>query len=441
MSKRLARRRRRAIVIGAFVIAGGLALSVLALVSQHGVPFAARTQLRAAFVDVGSLRNGDDVRIANVRVGYVQNIELVKSQNPVSGSSTQPVATILLDNERPVYNNAQAITASVGARSALGQKFIELNPGDVSAGLLPKDALIPATETSGAQELSDVLAVLDLPTRQSIGSTVRNVGGGLAGHGADLNAAFNAAPDVLPDLGVVSDALSINNGRDFASLLRSTNELSLSFAGRQQQIGQLLGKLDKTFGALNADNGQALAATLQTAPEALRKARGALQSLDAPLADTAVAARDLRPGAESLGRATPDVRGVFREGKPPLDKVPGVSDDARPALSDLRDVASDARPLAPMLTKTFGRGGNLAQSIAPFSPEAELFFTNATDALKNGNDNYRWLRFVPLAPTAENGDGALPFRDPLQSRDPYPAPGGAAQQRQQIPGVGGVLGR
>ncbi|HEX4258625.1 MAG TPA: MlaD family protein [Streptosporangiaceae bacterium] len=431
-------------MLGAGVLIFFVALVTLSLVSQQGLPFAPRTTVKAAFEDVGALRTGDDVRIANVRVGYVQQVDLVDATNAPNGQSKLAVAILRLDGERPVYNNAQAITASVGARSALGQKFVELNPGDPSTGLLPADKVVPPVHTIGAQEISDVLAVLDEPTRQAIGSFVRNVGGGLAGHGQDFNLAAASFPDVLPDLGTVSSAFANNGGRDTAALLRSTNELATSFQGRQEQIGQLLGKLDRTFAGFNADNGAPLADILQTAPDSLRQTRAALVSLDGPLATTSVAARELQPGGRSLGQATPDFRGFLGDSRAPLDKVPGVSDDARGPLDDLKGTFDDAHPLAPMLTDAFGRGGPLAQLISPFSPEASLFFTNATDALKNGNDNYHWLR-VDTGVESEAATDAIsaPIRNPLGGRDPYPAPGEAAKQYQGLPGGArtGVTGR
>jgi phospholipid/cholesterol/gamma-HCH transport system substrate-binding protein len=434
MASRLERRRRRAVLYGGIVIAFFLGLVGLSLVSQHGLPFAPRTQVRAAFSDVGSLRQGDDVRIANVRVGYVKDIELMKGYNP-SGSSTVSVATLLFDHERPVYNNAQAITASVGARSGLGQKFVEFAPGDPSAGLLPTNKLIAAQRTVGAQELSDLLGVLDLPTRQAIGSVVRNVGGGLAGHSDDLHAAFDSTPYILPDLATVSDDLNINNGRDFASLLHSADELSRSFIGRQQYLGSLLKKLDPTLAAINADDGKALGATLQTAPEALRKTRAALISLDVPLQNTGTAAKNLQPGGRSLGQATPDVRGFLRESPRPLDRVPGVSRAGQPAFEDAASTFHKAQPLAPQLQNVFGRGGAIAQVVSPYSPEVSLFFTYATKALQEGNNNFHWLHFIfdVGSDNATDLPGGV-VRDPLQSRDAYPAPGQAPKQYQAPPG-------
>lgn len=437
MSTRTERRARRAKIYGAGVIIFFVALLVLALSATHGLPFAKRTIVKAAFVDVGSLIPGDDVRIANVRVGYVDKVDLVESKNPVNGAAKQPVLTLKLDNERPVYKNAQAITATVGARSALGQKFVELNPGDPSAGPLPEGYVIPATTTVAAQEIGDLLAVLDLPTRQSIGSFFRNFGGGLVGRGGDFQDGLGALPDILPDLATVSTSLAVDKGRDFASLLHSANDLSTAFTGRQEKIGQLLGKLDATFAALNADNGGALADTLKTAPSALRKTRGALQSLDGPLADTKVAMTELKPGADDLSTAMPQTRGFLRDSPKPLDKVPSFSDSAVPAVKDLTPTFDDLRPLSDQLTRTFSGAGPLAQQVAPYAPELVMFFINAKDALKNGNDNFHWLKFSAIVETSSL-DGSFPARDVTNSRDPYPAPGQAAKQRQWGSLMGGL---
>ncbi|GAA5170805.1 MlaD family protein [Pseudonocardia eucalypti] len=445
MVRRAAARRRRAIFFGFFVFVFFIALTGLSLVSTQGLPFAPRTTVQAAFQDIGSLRTGDDVRIANVRVGYVESVHLRDTTDPNAGQAKEPVAILRLDNERPVYQNAKALTASVGARSALGQKFVELNPGDPSAGLLAPDAVIPAAKTVGAQELSDVLAVLDVPTRQAIGSVVRNVGGGLAGHGHDFNLASDAFPDALPDLGTVSLAFANNGGRDTASLLRSTNDLSVSFAGRQEQIGQLLGKMDKTFAGFNADRGQALEALLKTAPDSLRTTKAALLKLDPALIDTSSAVKELRPGGKALGEATPDFRGFLQESPEPLDKVPGVADDARPALGDLRETFDDLQPLAPMLTKGFARGAPTADKISPYMPEVAGFFTNISQTLTNGNNNYRWLTFIltPQTPQNQATDLIGVVGDPTSNKDPYPAPGEAGKQRTGVPGLNtnGVPGR
>ncbi|WP_239029127.1 MlaD family protein [Pseudonocardia acidicola] len=382
---------------------------------------------KAAFDEVGSLRVGDDVRIASARVGSVDSIQYVNGR---------AVVTMKLDGVRPVYRNSSAMAASVGARSALGQKFVDLDPGSKEAGVLGPDDVIPQRATRGAQEVTDLFNVFDAPTRSALGSTLREVGGGLAGHSQDLRDAFAAAPHVLPDLGTVSRSLTADGGDDLVGLLKSADTLSARFAGQEQQISSLVTNLSATLDGVAVDGAKPFEQTLQKAPDTLAEAKAALDALSPTLADTRTAVTDLRPGAEALGQATPDVRGFLREAVPPLDKVPGVADKAEPAVDQLTGLMADARPLTPRLTQTLRDAAPLLASVAPYSPEISHFFTNVTSALNNGDAAGHWLRIFPIF-SSETLSGTVPVPDPTVARDADPAPGQLEQDRKPNPLLGG----
>lgn len=415
--------RRRAVLIGAVVLLTFAGSLWIALTASQGLPGAPVTEVKAAFTDVGALRVGDDVRIANIRVGRVEDIELVDGK---------PVVTLHFDGDRAIYRNASAVTASVSARSALGQKYVDFSVGDPSAGRLPPGEVVPPAKTESAHELSDVLAVLDDPTRQALGSTIREAGTGAGGHAQDFRQAAGALPTMLPDLGAVSRALAVDSGADLTKLLRATDDLATSFAGRQQELGQLLGQLSTTLGAVAVDDGKPLAAALGKAPDTLTQVRGALQALQGPLASTQQAMRALEPGANALGAATPDLRGVLREGVSPLNKLPGVADQAQPAVDALGRTLTDARPLAPKLSEALSRGKDPLGVLAPYSSEVSLFFSYLTDALSGGDPNAHYLRIYPII-TPETFDGILPVQDPLLSRNVYPAPGESLKDKKTSP--------
>ncbi|HSV41211.1 MAG TPA: MlaD family protein, partial [Nocardioidaceae bacterium] len=112
----LARReaaRKKSVRAGVAALVAVILATVFAVTAQNGlpdyVPGVERTTVRAAFVDTGALRAGDDVRIANVRAGFVDSIDLVDGT---------PVVTMKLDNGDTVYADA---TAQIAARSSLGQ--------------------------------------------------------------------------------------------------------------------------------------------------------------------------------------------------------------------------------------------------------------------------------------------------------------------------------
>jgi phospholipid/cholesterol/gamma-HCH transport system substrate-binding protein len=415
------------VLLGLLVLAVLGGATALAATADQGFPLAGRTVVTAAFDEVGSLRAGDDVRIASARVGTVREVDLRPDQQ-----GPHAVAVLELDGDRAVYRDASVTTASVGARSALGQKFVDLNPGTPGAGRLGTHDVIAARNTRGAQEIGDLVAVFDPPTREAMGATLREVGGGLAGRQDDLHDLLAHAPAGLPALGTVSRTLSADDGRDLTAVLRAADQLAGRFTGREQHIADLTGELDATLAAFAVDRAGPLTDTLNTAPEALRDVRDALDALTPPLADTETAMAELHTGARALGDSVPDVRGVLREGLSPLRRVPGVSHSAEPAVHDLTPVASDLRPLAPRVSRLLGDTSPLLGGLEPYAPEISAFFTNMTSALSGGDAAGHWLRVVPLF-DSQSVDGPIPVPDPTVARNAYPAPGQAERDARLSP--------
>lgn len=414
------RGRSRSVGTGVVVVAVFVAAVVFALNAQGGLPGSTETAVRAAFADVGSLRTGDEVRIGGVRVGQVGEITL---------ENNQAVAELELSGVDKVYRNATATAASVGAKSALGLKYVSLEPGTPEAGEIPPDQVIPPTKTTGAQDITDLLTVLDKPVRDALGSTLRETGRGTAGQGGNLGDALANLPQELPDLAKVSRALSADGGADTTQMLQALDRFSGRFAGRQEQLTALVDNMDTTFDAVNVDGGVPLGGAIERAPATLSDVRGTVNALRQPLADTRSAVTDLREGAQALGEATPDVRGVLREAVPPLDKMPPVANQAVPAVEDLTHVMTDARPLAPRLTRTVRLAADPLATMSPYAPEISDFFTYVSRALSDGDDAGHWARFF-ISVSPELVGGVVPGAPaPLVHRDPYPEPGEAGNQR------------
>lgn len=408
------RSRSRSVRVGTLTVAGAAAVSAFALTAQNGMPDylpgVSRNSVEVQFDDVGALRTGDDVRIANVRAGFVDSIELVDGD---------PVVTLALDDGRAVYDDA---SVTIGARSALGQKYVELNPGTSDAGVLTGP--IPADRAAGSVELDAVLDTLDAKTRTATGTALREIGGGMAGRGTDLNAGLRNLDQNLRDVGTLAQALDSGEGADLTDLLRTSATLASALDGQQGQLAGLTRNTGLTLDALAVDDGQRIEETIGQAPDTLSAVRGALQSLNGPLADTRAAAVSLRPGVEALSAALPDARALLRDAVKPLKKVPGVAEDADPAVRELTPVMADARPMVRDLGVLFARAEAPLDTLAPYSREVLLFFQNAASALGQRDRTGGWLRVYPVV-NVENVIGNLPIRNPLLKRQPYPAPGEA----------------
>lgn len=419
---RVVRQRRRSLALGMIAILLFAGSVVFAVNAQHGMPGTTQLSIQAAFPDVGSLRVGDDVRMSGVRVGRVAEIE---------PGQEEALVELALTDVDSVYRNAEAVTASVGARSALGQRYVSLNPGTPDAGELGEDEVLEAEETAGAEELTELFDVFDEPTRDALGSSLRELGGGMLGHREDIAAALQTLPNALPDVATISRALTAEDGSDTVAMLSAIDDLSARFSGSQQQLADLGSQLDETLASLAVDEGEPLQESLERAPGTLREARAALNTLDEPVRDTEQAMRELQPGATALGDATPDVRGVLRESTEPLNKLPGVSEQAEPAVEDLTGVFSDARPVAPQLTTAMDDLSEPLDILEPYAPEVPGWFDGMKRVLSDGDQNGNWLRFAVVGdPEMVLGTLDSVVEDPTVSREPYPDPGEADVHRE-----------
>jgi phospholipid/cholesterol/gamma-HCH transport system substrate-binding protein len=379
--------------------------------SLGGLPGSSHTYVKAAFADVGTLAVNDEVRDSSVRVGQV---------SAVAFENGHAVVTLQLDGDRPVYRDARA---AVWDQSPLAVKFVELNPGTPAAGPLG-DAVVPQEQTRGSQSLDQLLDVFDPATRDALGSTARELGSGVGGQGQHLNDFLRTSPQLLTDLERISVAASSPQA-DLTGLLQTTDRLAGRFAGRQNEISQLLGQTDQTLRAVNVDGGRPLADSLHQLPHALDQAEQAMTRLNQPLADTDSALTTLQPGADALGRSAGDLRGFLREAVPPVRKIPGVSATAAPAADALATTFADARPLVPPLNQALANALLPLRYLAPYAPEiTALFGQKSALAGHVGDQHYLRLGAALPYPQAQAVLGGLV---PTLPRDPYPAPGQSRQ--------------
>jgi phospholipid/cholesterol/gamma-HCH transport system substrate-binding protein len=408
------RNHQRSLRVGVVSIVALLGLLVFAVTAQNGlpdyVPGVQRTSMDATFANVGALTAGNDVRIADVRVGYVKSIAL---HNGI------PVVSMSLDGSPKVYGNASAI---IRAQSGLGQKYIDINPGTASAGSLPSGG-IPESRTQSATDLNDVLNALDPQTRADTQSLLRAVGGGLDGRGQQLSAGLSALPTDLSAISSISKALSQNQGADLATVLRAANDLSGHLQGQQAALARLVRGTGITLGALGTAKGQPLTTLLNNAPTGLTSLHSALSSLNQPLQDLGAAGVALQPGAAKLAAATPDLRGFLRESIPVLGQVKGFANQAVPAIQSLTPAITRIQPLVTQLALAFLNAQGPLASLAAYRNDVMTFFVRASSALGSGDSAGNWLRLYAL-PSSGVLSGNLPgVRDPLIHRQAYPAPG------------------
>lgn len=408
----------RAGLIVLVLLAGVLYLTFKA---QTGMPFAKTTEVQVLVNDVHSLRANDAVRQNSRRIGRVSEVEY---------QDDAALVTMVLDGDVEVYRDAKV---ELWDLSALATKFVELDPGTPQAGELG-DQPIPASQAADSADLYELLEVLDPETRRATTSMLRNLGGGAAGHGRDLEAFLAQAPGVLGDLASVSGALAAPE-TDLVGLLEDVDALSSRLRGREAELASLVAQSADTLDALAVDSGTPLRASMERLPETLARTDRAMRSLRTPLGDTAAAMRSLEPGAAALGRSEKDLRAFLREAVPVAHDVPGVAELAIPAVEDLTDTFGDARPLAPLVRQAIGDLLTPLRVLAPYSPEmAQLFLRGRSFVSQGPQPGVRYARLGVTPGVNTLLGGLVPSGDVSLPQNQYPRPGEAQHDR-----AGGML--
>jgi phospholipid/cholesterol/gamma-HCH transport system substrate-binding protein len=257
-----------------FTVVIALATGLVALTIAN-VTLTATTRYLARFTDVSGLLVGDDVRIAGVRVGSVDSIELVDRRIAQVGFSIDSQLRV------PV-----SVTASVLYRNLFGQRYLALarGPGPVGQSLAA-GGLIPIEHTTPPLNLT-VLFNGFKPLLVGLDP-------------AQLNRLSWEIVQVLQ-----------GQGGTVESLLASTSSLTKDIADRDQVIGELIANLNAVLDTVNARDEQLSALILQ-----LQRLVSGLAADREPIGQAIV----------SIDQLAGTTAGLLRDARPPLrDDIAGL---------------------------------------------------------------------------------------------------------------------
>ncbi len=205
-------RERNPVVVGATSLLVVVLLVVAAFKADSLPLIGGGDTYYAAFAEAGGLRANDEVRIAGVRVGKVQRIELAGDHVRVA---------FRIDADADFGGDTRA---AIKVKTLLGAMFLALEPaGD---GQLPPGDEIPETRTRSPYDVVDAFS-------------------GLAQRARDVD-----TDQLAQSLGVLAD-LTRNTPEEFRSALRGVSALSSTLASRDEQIGTLLQHLHTVVGVLD----------------------------------------------------------------------------------------------------------------------------------------------------------------------------------------------
>ena len=213
-------RERNPVVVGAVSLAV-IALLILAAFRAQDLPLiGGGDTYYAAFSESGGLKANDEVRIAGVRVGKVESVEL-------DGDHVQ--VTFRVDTPSAFGPDTRA---AIKVKTLLGAMYLALEPaGD---GQLAEGAEIPVDRTSSPYDVVDAFS-------------------GLAKTSERID-----TDRLATSLTTLAD-LTRNTPEEFRSALRGVSALSSNIAARDDQINALLTNLHRVSGVLDERDGDIVA--------------------------------------------------------------------------------------------------------------------------------------------------------------------------------------
>jgi phospholipid/cholesterol/gamma-HCH transport system substrate-binding protein len=208
-----------AIKLGIFILVTTVATGMLA-VTIGNLSFGATKTFKAVFSDATGVTSGDDIRIAGVKVGTVQDVAV--------HDRTQAVVSFEVEDSTAI---TQSTHATIRYRNLVGQRYIALTEGVGQPGSMTEGQTIPLARTTPALDLT-VLFNGFKPLFQALSP-------------ADINKLAYELIQVFQ-----------GEGGTLEGLLRRTASVTNTLADRDDVIGALISNLNRTLETLGARDDQ-----------------------------------------------------------------------------------------------------------------------------------------------------------------------------------------
>jgi virulence factor Mce-like protein len=244
---------------------------------------------RAEFTDVAGLVEGDEVRIAGVRVGQVKGIGL-------TDATDRPTAEVELEVDADVPLPA-TVEATIRYRNLVGQRYIALAEGEGAGGrTLDEGGLIPASQTRPALDLTTLFGGFQ-PLLQALSPADMNrlsfeIIQVFQGEGGTVES-------LLTHVASLSDSLA-DKDAVIGSVIDNLTTVLGSVAARDQQLSDLIVSLQQFVTGLAGDR-EVIFDSLQTIDELASATTGLLEDARAPLAADIQALGDLSGNLADTG--------------------------------------------------------------------------------------------------------------------------------------------
>jgi virulence factor Mce-like protein len=347
---------RRIVAIALLVV--GLP-AVLALSLGASSPTGSDYVVRAVFDNASFLNPGEDVKVAGVKVGQVQRLDVTKDKK----------AAVILDIANTGFAPFHADGhCTIRPQSLIGERYVECTPGTSAAPELPTipkglpgsgQRLLTLDHTSSPVDIDLVGNVMRLPFRQRLAIIINEFGTALAGNSSALNQAIHRANPALRQTDEVLNILASQN-RTLAELAHNSDVVLTPLAGQRKRLAHFVVAANAT-GQATAERSADIERSFQRLPVFLRELQPTLKALGnvseqmtPVLTDLHTAAPDLNrfvslqapfahvatPAVVSLGKATVIARPALVKSEPLVRELAKFAKNAGPVGKYLAQITT-----------------------------------------------------------------------------------------------------
>jgi virulence factor Mce-like protein len=426
-------RRPRASITGSPVLIGAVTVLIaviavfIAYNANSGLPFLPTYKLKAYLPNANKLVEGNEVRAGGFRVGIVKKI--TAKRVTVHGQE-RSVAQLDLELDKVVEPLAKDSHLRVRPRSALGLKYVELEPGRSKETFAPGDTIPLANSTKQALDLEDVLATFPPETRDDARASLQGFGSGLAGRGNDVNVVIEQLRPFLRYLTPVMKSLN-DPQTELSGFFPRIGRAAAEVAPVAEVQAELFTNMADTFAAISRDP-SALQQTIEESPPTLDASISSFRVQTPFLANFADTSRLLQPGAAELKRSLPPVNRALRAGTPVLGRTPELASDLEGTFNALVDLGEDPNTILALrdLRSAVDITRPAVQFVAPYQTVCNTlvyFFnplgTHISQSVPGGTTERILAKVVPLTQrnTMSSTESTRPVDVP-QGTDPQTEP-------------------
>jgi phospholipid/cholesterol/gamma-HCH transport system substrate-binding protein len=220
-----------------FVLVTTLATGVL-VVTIGNLTFGETRTYKAEFVNATGVVEGDDIRVAGVKVGVVEDIEIV--------DRTRALLSFTVDEDTAVTGGT---FATIRYRNLVGQRYVALTQEIGDTARLPDGATIPVDRTKPALDLT-VLFNGFKPLFQALSPTDINklsyeIVQVFQGESGTLEGLLQHTASVTSTLADRDEVIS--------DLIDNLNQVLVHIGDRDEQLSRLIGSFRTLIGGLKDD--------------------------------------------------------------------------------------------------------------------------------------------------------------------------------------------